>query len=219
MGDSVPGAKPIKLVLCDDHPFVLMGLRQLFETGGFDVLQTCEDGVAALAAVRRHQPDVLVLDLQMPGLDGFAVLREMQNERLATRPVVLTASPGASQTAKLSALGAKAVLRKTEAPDRLVQCVREVHGGAIWLDPLATAPAATVDPSPRRDQLRQLLTPREIEIVDTVALALPNKVIAQRLGITEGTVKLHLHRIYDKLKLRGRMDLLLYLTERPAEVR
>jgi len=214
MGDAHPGPRPIKLVLSDDHPFVLMGLKQLFESADFDVVDTCEDGVRTLAAVRKHRPDVLVLDLQMPGLDGFGVLRELQREQLAARAVVLTGSPGSADPSQLAALGAKGVLRKTEAPERLVECVRRIHAGEMWLEP-ADAPPRTSDQA-RRQQLLSVLTQREVEIVEAVAQALPNKVIAQRLGITEGTVKLHLHRIYDKLKLRGRMDLLLYVTERGA---
>src|ERR1044071_9365660 len=104
MGDANPGMTPIRLVLSDDHPFVLMVLRQLFESADFDVVEACEDGVATLAAVRKHRPDVLVLDLQMPGLDGFGVLREMQRESLTSRPVVLTGSAGTSDPSQLAAL-------------------------------------------------------------------------------------------------------------------
>ena len=199
----------IRLLLADDHPFVLMGLRLVFDQPGFEIVGACEDGAQALAALRRHRPDVLILDVQMPGMHGLQVLREIAREKLPTKVIVLTGSSEPEQIAEAAQLGACGVLGKSEPPDRLLQCVREVHAGGSWLKP----PSTRVPASGQAGKLIEILTPREIQIVELIAKALPNKSVAAQLGITEGTVKVHLHNIYEKLKVRGRMDLLLHFTQ------
>jgi DNA-binding NarL/FixJ family response regulator len=211
MSDREAGKdSPIRLVLADDHPFILMALRLVFEQAGFEILASCEDGARTLEAVRKHRPDLLILDVQMPGLHGLDVLREVARSDLPTKVIVLTASPDPEHIAAAASLGARGVLGKAEPPDRLLQCVREVHAGGSWLEPppiAAPAPIDSYDGASAR--LSDILTPREVQIVELIAKALPNKAVAQRLGITEGTVKVHLHNIYEKLKVRGRMDILL----------
>jgi len=131
----------ISLVLADDHPIVLDGLAQLFSAEpDFEVLGRASNGDEALDAVRRHRPDILVLDLRMPGKDGFSVLRELRRERLRTQTVVLTALAQDHITDAIR-LGARGVVLKDMSPKLLVQCVREVHSGRKWLEKGAAAHA------------------------------------------------------------------------------
>jgi two-component system nitrate/nitrite response regulator NarL len=208
-GEAPAARAPIRIVLADDHPFVLLGLELVFDAEGMEIVKVCEDGESTLVAVRAYRPDILMLDLAMPRMSGYDVLREIRSAALPTRVIVLTASGDVESAEKAKALGAHGVMGKSEAPARILQCVRDVHGGRQVL-------AAPADPRPAPVPLSapqllvEKLTRRELQIVDLIALALPNKAIASRMQITEGTVKVHLHRIYEKLGVRGRMDLLLH---------
>jgi DNA-binding NarL/FixJ family response regulator len=207
----------ITLVLADDHPIVLLGLQQLLALEpDFRVLAGCGDGEAALAAVRRHRPDVLLLDLQMPKKDGLAVLRELRESDLATRAVILTASLGAQEVLDAVRLGARGVVLKEMAPDLLVRCIRTVAAGGRWLERGAASQA--LEKLLRREaaasEAAALLTPRELEIVRLVAGGSRNKEIARALAIAEGTVKIHLHNIYQKLAVESRVALTLCAQEK-----
>jgi DNA-binding NarL/FixJ family response regulator len=204
---------PVTLVLADDHPIVLAGLQQLLSLEpGFTILTTCGDGLAALAAVRRHRPDVLVLDLQMPRMDGLTVLRELRQTEVVTRTVVLTASLGAQEVLDAVRLGARGVVLKEMAPDLLVRCIRTVAGGGQWLerDAVARALDRLLEREVGARHAAELLTTRELDIARLVAQDMRNKEIARQLAITEGTVKIHLHNIYQKLDIDSRVALTLW---------
>jgi len=204
---------PITLVLADDHPIFLSGLEDLFRPEpDFQVLARCLEGQAALGAVRQLKPDVLILDLRMPKMDGLGVLREMQKEKLSTRVVVLTAVPDEDEVLEAIRLGVYGVVLKEMAPRLLVQCIRKVAAGEQWLEKRSVSLA--LEKLLKREtatrQIAKVLTPREIEIVRMVADGLRNKVIAERLYLSEGTVKVHLHHIYEKLKVDSRLQLARY---------
>jgi DNA-binding NarL/FixJ family response regulator len=204
---------PITLVLADDHPLVLNALDQLFRLeSDFSVLATCTTGDETLRAVRLYRPDVLMLDIAMPGKDGFAVLRDVRTERLPTRVVLLTASLTEDDLLEAVRLGARGVVLKEMAPRLIVQCVRKVHAGEQWLEKrsMSRAFAKLLRQEAGARRLAGLLTPRETEIVRMVASGLRNREIADRLHISEGTVKIHLHNIYEKVAVSGRMELMLY---------
>ena len=134
MPDRAAPATIIRLVLADDHPIVLDGLALLFASeGDFEVVARATNGDEALQAVRELQPDILVLDLRMPGKDGLVVLREMQREASATKTVVLTALENDDVLDAIS-LGAGGIVLKDMAVALLVQCVREVHAGRKWIE-------------------------------------------------------------------------------------
>ena len=203
----------ISLVLADDHPIVLHGLTELFSSeAGFSVVATCPDGAAALNAVRKHRPDVLLLDLRLPVMDGLAVLRVLSSEGAKTRTILLTAYVEEQAVTEAMRLDVAGIVLKDTAPQVLLECVRRVRGGGTWFD--ADLVAATLQHTLRRDaaerRVASVLTRREIEIVRMVADGLRNKAIAARLEITEGTVKIHLHNIYTKLGIDGRVDLVRY---------
>lgn len=202
---------PIRLLLADDHPVVLRGIEDLFRhEGGFVVVATCTDTAQTLRAVREHRPDVLVLDLRMPTAGGLEVLRQVKAE-MRCRVVVLTAAVDEKEVIEAVRLGAEGVILKEMAPRLLVECVTKVHAGERWLEKRSTG--QLLEKLLRRERgLQEVVgrvTPRELEIVRLVANGLQNKEIATSLGLTEGTVKLHLHNIYQKLGVSNRVSLTL----------
>lgn len=206
----------IRVVLADDHAIVLHGLESLFLAHpGFRVMACCRDGASTLDALRRGGVDVLVVDLRMPGLGGVDVQRAIVAERLRCRTVVLTAAHTDADVVELLRLGALGMVLKDASPDTLIDCVRRVHRGERVM------PQALIERA-RREQLRKdtlgaratsLLTTRERDIVRLVALGRRNKAVAEALAISEGTVKIHLHNIYQKLEVDGRLELLLWAQE------
>lgn len=208
---------PIRLVLADDHPLVLKGLELLFSTQpDFTVLAYCVSGEQALQAVRQHQPDILVLDLRIPDKDGLTVLWELRQENHPVKAVILTASLAEEDLLEAMRLGVRGVVLKEMAPQLLIQCLRKVHAGEQWLEKRSCGRA--LDRMLQREagmqQITHLLTPKEIDLVRLVAKGLDNRQVADALHINEGTVKVHLHHIYEKLGVRNRVELTLYVQQK-----
>ena len=204
---------PIRVVLADDHPIVLDGLENLFRLEpDFEVVARCVTGAETLAAVRVHSPDVLILDVYMPGNEGLAVLRELHREKSPTRVVLLAAVLEEEEVVEALRLGVRGMVLKELAPQMVIQCVRKVHAGEQWVEKHALGRA--VDILLQREagerEAAGVLTPREIEMVGMVARGLRNKEMSEQLAISEGTVKIHLHHIYRKLNVENRVELLLY---------
>jgi DNA-binding NarL/FixJ family response regulator len=203
-------AGTIRVILADDHPLVLNGLYHLLcEHPEFQVLERCSSGAEALAAVQRHRPDVLVLDLLMPGMDGLAVARELQRTGPPLSIVLLTAQLHEDQLIEALQLGIKGFVLKEMATKLLVECLRRVHAGGQWLekDSASRAMAKLVRREAKGREIATLLTPREIEVMRMVAEGMTNKEIAAKLHIADGTVKIHLHNIYEKLNINRRAEL------------
>src|SRR5262249_49551560 len=126
---------PIRVVLVDDHPIVLHGLQQLFERQpDFHVVSICPDGPAAVEAVTERRPDVLVLDLRMPGQNGLDVLRTLAAKQIAVRTVMLTAAIRDEEVMDAVKLGAMGLVLKESAPEVLLECVRSVCRGEQWIE-------------------------------------------------------------------------------------
>jgi DNA-binding NarL/FixJ family response regulator len=207
---------PTTLVLADDHPLILDGLENLLKAEqDFTVLARCSTGQETLEAIRTHNPDILVLDIRMPGMDGVEVLRELRQTKSPTRVVLLTAALDEEALVEVIGLGVRGVVLKEMAPRLLVRCIRTVQAGGQWLEKRASARA--LDTMVRREAgLRQasaILTARELAIVRAIANGRRNKEIAEQLKIAEGTVKVHLHNIYQKLGVDSRLALMLYARE------
>jgi DNA-binding NarL/FixJ family response regulator len=207
----------IRLVVIDDHPAVLKGLKAFFDAEpDLDLVAACSSGEDGLEALRKYRPDVLVLDLRMRGLDGLAVLRAMKQERSSARVVVLTADIDTNETLEAVRLGVNGVVLKEMAPQLLMQCIRKVHAGEQWLerDTVGRALATMVRRQAGLNDVRGLLTARELEIVGMAVRGLRNTEIAAQLSLSESTVKTHLHRIYAKLAVQGRVGLILLAREK-----
>jgi len=207
---------PITLVIADDHPLILDAMENLFRLEkDLKVVARCLDGEAALRAVRRYQPDILVLDIQMPAKDGLVVLREMRKEKLPTRVVILTATLDQEGLADAVRFGVRGLVLKELAPKLLVECIRKVQAGELWLERRSVS--STLEKLLQRESARseaaQVLSPREIEIIKQVAAGLRNMEIGKKLFISEGTVKIHLHHIYQKLGVDSRTKLTRYAQE------
>lgn len=203
----------ISLVLADDHPIVLDGLERLFGLEpDFAVRARCRDGEQAIRAVRLHRPDVLILDVSMPGKDGIEVLRTLAKEGGSVPTVLLTVAMEEEQIHEAVALGVRGIVLKEMAPQLLVEAIREVHAGGQWLEtgPVGRALRGARERREAARAVESLLTPRETEIVRMVASGMRNRAIAEELFITEGTVKIHLHNIYQKLRVTGRVELAVY---------
>lgn len=203
----------IHLVLADPYPALRDGIAHAFAgEADFRICASVGDGETALHKVREYQPDILVFDFALPKQDGLSVVREMQAAGLRTRPVLFTAAP-ASAIVDAVRCGVPGVVTKDMSLGLLVRCIREVNAGRKWLEKGVAAHAlAYLLKREAGDQtLTTRLTPREMAVARMVCLGLPNKRIAIQLAISEGTAKLHLHRIYQKLHLRGRLELLNYM--------
>ena len=203
----------ITVVIADDHPLVLQGIETIFTLADdIELLAQCRNGEEALDAVRRHRPDVLVLDLVMPERDGLGVLRTLSGWENPPKVILLTAALDEDDVLEAIDLGVRGVLLKEMGPEMLKQCVRKVAAGGQWLEKEVTNRAIQklMQRQQAAEKINRLLTPRQIEIIKLAATGAQTKIIARTLHITEGTVKSHLHTIYEKLQLNGRMDLVRF---------
>jgi DNA-binding NarL/FixJ family response regulator len=207
---------PIRIVLADTHALVLMGLDRLFENEPrFQVVGRVSTPLAALDRVREQGPDVLVMDFLDDGREGLGILQQLQKERTFTRVIILTAGANEREILEAIRLGADGVVLKEMAPRLLLDAVQKVHKGGRWVE--TDLAARTMQEMLKRDaaidRLACVLTGREIEVARQASVGLSNAKIAERLHISEGTVKLHLHHIYAKLHVAGRVDLTAYARE------
>ena len=218
-----PARPKIRIVVADDHPIFRDGLcRLLALEEDFEVVAQAQDGRQVLDVLQQHEPDILLLDLKMPGLDGLATLQRLQASKNKTRVIVLTASDDKNEFVQAMKLGTSGIVLKQTATELLIKSIRKVHAGEIWLDSHTTAavirqfvandeaPAPLAPPPPSRDRDRSPLSQREREIVSLVAQGFKNKEMAEKMFISEQTVKNHLHNIFDKLGVSDRLELALY---------
>ena len=206
------GARPpISIVLADDHPVVLQGIASILRSQpDINVVALCWDGIAAAKAIRTFLPEIAVLDISMPGLNGLDVLSSITSEGLGTKIIFLTAAATDGQILTAITRGGKGVMLKDIAPESLEDCIRQVAIGRQWF------PANVVDAAVQREigrrvqskQLVQTLTPRERQVVVSLCDGNSNKKIARELDLTEGTVKVHLSKIYNKLGVANRTALM-----------
>ena len=215
---EIEGDEFIRIVIADDHPIFRDGLRKLLSLeDDFKVIAEARDGKEVLEVLEEHQPDILLLDLKMPGLDGLTALQKLQNSRSKTKVIVLTASEDKNQFVQAMKFGTCGIVLKQTATELLIKSIRKVHAGEIWLDSHTTAAvmrqfSSPIESTPMggRDRDRSPLSQREREIVVLVAQGFKNKEMAEKMFISEQTVKNHLHNIFDKLGVSDRLELALY---------
>ena len=212
--------KRIRVVIADDHPIVRDGLKKLLKLeDDLDVVGEAGDGREVLDRVQQLDPDVLLLDLRMPNLDGLSALQALQQTNKRTRVIVLTASEDKNEFVQAMKLGCSGIVLKQTAPELIVKSIRKVNAGEIWLDSHTTAAVMRQFSTGQengsstgggRGRERSPLSAREREIVALVAQGYKNKEMAEKMFISEQTVKNHLHNIFDKLGVSDRLELALY---------
>ena len=194
------------VVIADRHPVVLQGMmKALGAEGGFEVVASCSDGTSCIEAIRNLVPDVAILDISMPGLTGLEILTIANSESLSTRLVFFTASIEDRELVMSAAAGAYGIIPKDVEIEILVQSLRQVADGQRLL-PLPSAQAVSREQGniAVTDNALTVLTERERQIMRLVSEGLSNKEIGRRLNISDGTIKQHLHHIYQKLEVSNR---------------
>ena len=185
-----------KVLICDDHPVVRSGLRGMLESQpDLEVVAEATDGVEAVSLTIRHHPDVVLMDLRMPKMDGVAATERIKAEGLSANVLILTTYETDADVVRAVAAGALGFLLKDAPEDRIFGAIRDVARGT---SPLAPSVATRLVARMRGDN-DNALSPREVEILQLVSQGINNKGIASKLWISEATVKSHLNRVFDKL--------------------
>lgn len=206
--------KKIRVLMIDDHPIVRSGIRMLLEqSGGIEVVGEAERGDDAVALIKRLNPDVLLLDMEMPGKTGVEVARDVEAAKLSVRVLALSAHDDEEFIMNLLANGAAGYLTKEEALDTIVDAIQGVANGEEgWLSRRAAARMASTTRKRQRDLVE--LTEREEEVLNLVAEGWSNNRIAVELTLSERTVRFHLTNIYDKLGIASRAEAISWALKR-----
>jgi two-component system nitrate/nitrite response regulator NarP len=210
MAAKTPSQSPIRIVIADDHAVLRESLAALLSTQpDFHVEGSASNGQEALSRVQEHHPDVLVLDLFMPGSDGFEVLRTLDAAGSRVAAVVLTGSESELDYAQVVKLGGRGLVLKSDGPERLFSAIRSVANGELaFSDDLAQQVLTTMSAESKSSaHALSRLSERERQIAYYVSRGLKNKDIGQELNISENTVKRHLQSIFTKTGARDRLEL------------
>ena len=209
----------IRVVIADDQALVRAGFRKLLEVDPeIEVVAEAADGLEAVEAVRRLQPDVVLMDIRMPGVDGLEATRRLGDGNTATRVLILTTFGLSEYVYEALRAGASGFLLKDSPAEEFLAAVRVVARGDALLDPSVTR--AVIEEfsrkPPRRNDLAQrleTLTAREHEVLQLLARGLSNAEIAAELVVSDGTVKTHVARVLQKLDLRDRVQAVIFAYE------
>ena len=200
----------IRVLLVDDHALVRRGLTELLgNVDDIEVVGALDDGALAEGAVQELEPDVVLMDLSMPGMDGITATHAVLAVRPATKVIVLTSFAEHAKIHAALEAGAVGYLLKDAEPEDIVKALRDADAGGVPLSPRAAA-ALLPRNRPTSNATVESLTARERDVLGLVALGLPNKSIARRLGISEKTVKAHLTRVFTVLGVGDRTSAALW---------
>jgi len=214
-------AGPIRLLIADGHPIVLEGLRTvLSQHSGIQIVGEAVDGIEAIEKAVHLDPDVLLVDVKLPRIDGLTVLRNVQTRAPRSKVILFASSDSKEDFVEAMKLGCCGILLKEASPTLIEKSIHRVHGGEIWLDSNTTAAVirkfaapgdlSTPHSNGKNTRERAQLSQREREIIVLIAQGYKNKEIAEKMFITEQTVKNHLHNVFDKLGVSDRLELALY---------
>jgi DNA-binding NarL/FixJ family response regulator len=198
---------PIRVLIVDDHAVVREGLRAFLALqDGLEIVGEAADGVQALQQARSHKPDVILMDLVMPRLDGVGAMRQLRRDLPECRVIVLTSFLDDDRLLPAIQAGAAGYLLKNAEPAQLARAVREAHAGRAIIDPTVAARLvhALADGSASNPTRQDELTRREREVLELIAGGRSNKRIALELGISEKTVKTHVGHLLAKLGVSDR---------------
>jgi DNA-binding NarL/FixJ family response regulator len=192
---------PIRILIVDDHPVVRDGLRGIFAgEDGFEVVAEAENGADAVARAKAHDPDVVLMDLRMPEMDGVAAIGELTKAEVRARVLVLTTFDRDSDVLPAIEAGATGYLLKDAPRDELLRAVRSAAAGETVLSP--TVASRLLDQV--RQPVKETVSQRELEVLQLVSAGATNREVAERLFISEATVKTHLLHLYAKLGVNDR---------------
>ena len=194
----------IRILLADDHPLTRAGIAEfLRRESSFELVAEAEDGIKAWEQMQELKPDVALLDIRMPGMDGVAVAQKVKNEGLPTATIMLTSYDAQQYVMASLRAGARGFVLKTVSPKELTAAINTVAKGGLYLDPEVASVMGESDFVPEQ------LSVREREVLLLAARGLSSKEVAKRLFISERTVQTHLASIYDKLGSKNKTEALL----------
>jgi two-component system nitrate/nitrite response regulator NarP len=211
-----------RILLADDHPMIRTALEVLLRDSEYEIVGIAGTGEATLREIERLEPDILLLDLQMPGGSGMDVLRRIRaakagpRARTPLRVILLTAAIDDSSLLEAKSLKVQGIVLKNSDPAFLLDCLDRVRYGRTWIDPELAERSRQLAKAPA-DGSRPPLSPRERQLVGFVRQGLRNRAIAELLGVTEGTVKTYLHAMFEKLSVASRTELAIRADEFLAE--
>lgn len=205
-----------RIVMADDHPMIRTAIEVLLRDTAYEMAGTAATGAETLQVIEQVRPEILLLDLQMPGGNGMEVVRAIQSNGGAPKIVILTAAIDDSSLMEAKNLGVRGMVLKNSDPAYLLECLDRVRSGGSWIDPELAARAEELADT-IGDKRGPSLAPRERELIRFVRQGLRNREIAQELGVTEGTVKVYLHGIFEKLGVSSRTELAVRADEFLAE--
>ena len=214
MTDSTPAS----ILLVDDHPLLRKGLRQLIEfEDELDVIGEASDGKTAIALAIEHEPDLIVLDLNMQGMDGLETLRAMRNADVTSRIIMLTVSDSDEDVVCAITYGADGYLLKDMDPEKILEKLKEAALGKMVISEKLThvLAGAIRGGSDKKSNILAKLTSREHEILKLIAKGMSNKLIARELDISDGTVKVHVKHVLKKLELSSRVEAAVWMVNQP----
>jgi two-component system nitrate/nitrite response regulator NarL len=198
-----------RILLADDHPMIGAALDMLLRGTDYEFVARARTGAETLTQIKRLRPDLLLLDVHMPEGSGIDVLQQLKGEPAKPAVILLTAGMDDSLLLVADDLEPDGIILKTSDPALLLECIEAVTAGRQWIDPEISARIRAVR---KRAEDMPSLTPRERQLVDLVRRGMRNRDIAAELGVTEGTVKVYLHSIFDKVGVANRTELAMRAT-------
>jgi DNA-binding NarL/FixJ family response regulator len=217
-----PVSASIRVLVADGHPIVLEGLRSaLGHQPGIQVVGEASDGMEAIEKTVDLDPDVVLMELKLPRVDGLTVLRSIQARASRSKVILFSSSENKEEFVEAMKIGCRGIISKSASISLIEKSIQKVHAGEIWLDSHTTAAVIRQFSSPsdfpavhasngKSTRERAQLSQREREIIILIAQGYKNKEIAEKMFITEQTVKNHLHNVFDKLGVSDRLELALY---------
>jgi DNA-binding NarL/FixJ family response regulator len=211
MTDHQQHRRPIRVILADDHPVVLAGIKTLLHADpAIELLGEATTGDAALTLIKRQQPDVAVVDISMPGLNGLELARRLAADSPAVKVIALTVHEDRAYVQPLLQAGGKGYLLKRSAAEELVRAIRAVAAGGTYLDPAIADKALPEGTAPAGAAAQDALSPREADVLRLTAQGFSNKEIGARLDVSVKTVETYKARASEKLGLRTRSEIVRY---------
>lgn len=209
-----------QIAIVDDHPIFLDGMAQFLSSHGHDILFCARSVEEALERMQAGEPDLLILDVSMKSGGGLAILSAIRNSGSTVPVIFMTVHIRPEQTLEAIKLGVDGVVLKDSDPNDLLGCIQQVMNGNKSIAPFVMEQALVHSISAPASEANVLavLTDRELEIAGLIRAGLRNREIANRCGLTEGTVKVHLHSIFQKLNIKSRSELIIMMMSMDSEI-